>query len=164
MSLEASEVLAHKTVGMPDTTTNDAPLVFPTPDVSIPGLPSSDSASSFSPVSSATLPSAVPSSGWGAGTSIHDAIDAHRREIENQGLAQDVALKKWTLVILFLFLGFETVVVFLFAFFQGIQWYGFHLEEWSFRLLLTATISQITLMLMVAVRHLFPEALRQGTG
>lgn len=80
------------------------------------------------------------------------------QRIKNDGLKQDMKMKKITLWILFGFLAVETVAIFFFAFFQGIErpW-GFRLEEWSFRLLVTATISQVTTMLIIAVRHLFPN-------
>lgn len=83
-----------------------------------------------------------------------------RKEIENDGLQQDQTLKKYTLIVLFFFLALETVVVFIFAYLQGIGKAGdldFRLDPWSFRLLLTATILQITAMLAIAVRHLFPS-------
>jgi hypothetical protein len=32
------------------------------------------------------------------------------------------------------------------------------MQEWSFKLLITATIAQITGMLFVAVRYLFPKS------
>ncbi len=66
-------------------------------------------------------------------------------------------LKKTTLLVLFGFLAIETVAIFVMAFFQGFEWHGFKLEEWSFRILTGATITQITVMLLVAVRHLFPQ-------
>lgn len=81
---------------------------------------------------------------------------AKRESIINAGLEQDIVLKKTTLKILFLFLGIETIIVFFFAFLQGTKLWGFALEEWSFKLLITATLLQITYMLQVAVKHLFP--------
>jgi len=82
---------------------------------------------------------------------------ANRKKLENKAFEQDIALKKNTLIILFLFLGLETVAVFAYAFFQATGMFNFELEEWSFKLLLTATITQITLMVHVAVRHLYPK-------
>ncbi len=72
------------------------------------------------------------------------------------GLEQDVKLKRITLFILFGFLALETLAIFVFAFFQATSLFNFKLEEWSFKLLVTATILQITYMLQVAVKHLFP--------
>ncbi len=81
---------------------------------------------------------------------------ARRENLKNQALGQDIKLKKDTLSNLFRFLAIETIAVFGFAFFQAIHFLGFALEEWSFRLIMTVTILQITYMLRVAVRHLFP--------
>jgi len=81
---------------------------------------------------------------------------ARKQKILNDGLQQDNTLKKITLIILFIFLGIETIIVFVFAYMQSTSAYGFHLEEWSFKLLLSATLIQITYMLQVAVKHLFP--------
>lgn len=85
------------------------------------------------------------------------SFDERLKDLKNQALEQDISLKKYTHSLLFLFLAVETVFIFLFALFQGTKWpLGFHLEEWSFKLLVTATIGQITYMLQVAVKHLFP--------
>lgn len=89
---------------------------------------------------------------------IPDRIEAQRRALENKALEQDILLKKRTLTLLFRFLAAETVAVFVFAFLQAVGAFGFALDEWSFKLLVGATIAQITVMLMVAVRHLFPES------
>jgi hypothetical protein len=82
--------------------------------------------------------------------------EVRRKGLENDALEQDTKLKKITLVILFIFLGAETVAVFAFAYLQAMEWNGFGLEEWSFKLLVSATLLQITYMLQVAVKHLFP--------
>lgn len=89
--------------------------------------------------------------------SIPDRIKNQKAELENKAIEQDITLKKITLLILFCFLAVETVVIFVTAFFQGFQFKGFLLEEWSFRLVISATITQITVMLLVAVRHIFPR-------
>lgn len=82
---------------------------------------------------------------------------ARERKIKNDNAEQDIALKRMTLNRLFRFLTAETVLIFLLAFFQGVHWpHGFHLEDWSFKILVGATIAQITGMLYVAVRYLFP--------
>lgn len=80
-----------------------------------------------------------------------------REEIKNEDLLQDISLKRWTLIILLVFLGLETVLVFAFAFFQATNQFGFYLEEWSFKLLVSATITQVYLMLRIAVQYLFPK-------
>lgn len=84
-----------------------------------------------------------------------------RLEIENNIAEADQQLKVKTLVILFVFLSVETVVVFLLAFFQGFGWQQFQLDEWSFRIVVAATIGQITAMLTIAVQHLFPKKERR---
>jgi len=87
---------------------------------------------------------------------INDEI-ARERKIKNDNAEQDIGLKRKTLIILFVFLAVETLLIFIFAFFQAIgRPDGFSLDEISFRLLLGATIAQITGMLFVAVRYLFP--------
>jgi hypothetical protein len=88
--------------------------------------------------------------------SVTDVIE-ERKKIENRALAQDIDLKKQTLFILFGFLAIETILIFIFTFFQGVHLWGFSLEEWSFKLLIAATITQVTLMVHVAVKHLFPQ-------
>lgn len=83
---------------------------------------------------------------------------ARKTQLENENTAQDIRLKRITLNRLFWFLAAETTLIFLFAFFQAVEWPdGFALEEWSFRVLIGATIAQITGMLFVAVRYLFPK-------
>jgi hypothetical protein len=83
---------------------------------------------------------------------------AREQKLKNDDTEQDIVLKRKTLFGLFIFLGAETVLIFLFAFFQAIgRPDGFGLEEWSFRTLVGATIVQITGMLYVAVRYLFPK-------
>ncbi|MBI2035741.1 MAG: hypothetical protein HYT12_03615 [Candidatus Liptonbacteria bacterium] len=82
---------------------------------------------------------------------------AKREKLKNVDLEQDIKLKKLTLKVLLWFLGIESFIIFAFAFLQATGWLGFVLEEWSFRLLVTATITQIYLMLRVAVEYLFPK-------
>lgn len=90
-------------------------------------------------------------------TSLKDAL-AEKERIKNIGRRQDIDLKKKTLNFLHRLLFAETAVIFLFSFFQATESpLGFHLEEWSFKLLVAATISQITVMLLIAVKHLFPD-------
>ena|SRR3989344_9099667 len=88
---------------------------------------------------------------------VEDAA-TERDRINNEGLRQDIKMKKGTLWVLFGFLAVETIAIFVLAFFQAVSkpW-DFKLEEWSFRLLISATISQITVMLIIAVKHLFPQ-------
>jgi hypothetical protein len=83
---------------------------------------------------------------------------ARKQQLENENTAQDILLKRITLDRLFWFLAAETAFIFLFSLFQAIgRPDGFKLEEWSFRVLIGATIAQITGMLFVAVRYLFPK-------
>lgn len=77
--------------------------------------------------------------------------------LKNTAFEQDIRLKKITLIILFIFLGLETISIFSFAYLQGVNLQHFHLDEWSFKLLVTATLLQITYMVKIAVQHLFPQ-------
>lgn len=92
---------------------------------------------------------------------IYDALE-ERKNIVNKSLTLDMTLKKFTLIALFIFLAIETLLVFLFTFWQAVGVvfftnYNFKLDQWSFRLLLAATILQITAMLTIAVKNLFPQ-------
>ncbi len=92
-------------------------------------------------------------------TSVDDEL-AKKKHLENLDLEQDIELKRLAIHLLFIFLAIETVVVFVFMFFQAITEVGpilFKLDEWSFRLVIAATITQITLMLTIAVQYLFPK-------
>jgi len=82
---------------------------------------------------------------------------AREKKLKNDDAEQDIQLKKLTLNRLFIFLASETVLIFVFAFFQATRLFGFSLEEWSFKLLTSVTIAQITVMLFVAVNYLFPK-------
>jgi len=82
---------------------------------------------------------------------------ARSKKIENDNAEKDQALKEKTLKILFIFLSLETIAIFMLALLQGFTWKGFGLDEWSFRLVITATIGQITAMLTIAIYHLFPK-------
>jgi hypothetical protein len=83
---------------------------------------------------------------------------ARKQQLENENTAQDIRLKRVTIDRLFRFLAAETALIFVFTFFQAINWPAqFQLEDWSFRLVVSATIAQITGMLFVAVRYLFPN-------
>ncbi len=89
-------------------------------------------------------------------TSMDDEI-IREKQLKNDDTQQDIKLKRNTLNLLFCFLGVETITIFVFAFLQATDRYHFHLEEWSFKLLVSATIAQITIMLSVAVNYLFPK-------
>ncbi|MBI4836741.1 MAG: hypothetical protein HY817_05810 [Candidatus Abawacabacteria bacterium] len=90
---------------------------------------------------------------------IPEQTDARYQELQNRALEQDILLKKAAFNRLFLFLAIETVAVFVLSLLQAWHTSGFALEEWSFRLLLACTIVQITIMLSVAIKHLFPDKL-----
>jgi hypothetical protein len=83
--------------------------------------------------------------------------EVRNKKIDNDNKEKDQRLKEWTLTMLFTFLSAETALIFVFAFFQGFKVGGFSLDEWSFRLVLVGTLGQITAMLTIAVRHLFPK-------
>lgn len=82
---------------------------------------------------------------------------AKREELKNKDLEQDIQLKKTTLDTLLNFLKVESIIIFAFALFQATGFLGFDLEEWSFRILVGATITQIYFMLRIAVEYLFPK-------
>ncbi len=89
---------------------------------------------------------------------IREQAKIKKEELLNEEFAQNMLLKKTTLNRLFLFLSVETLVIFILAILQGFKLTsGFYLEDWSFRLLVAVTISQITYMLQFAVKHLFPN-------
>lgn len=92
-------------------------------------------------------------------TSLPVTIDQkiRKQQIENDNIEKDQKLKEATLRVLFYFLTAETLVIFLLAFVQGFSIYGFRLEEWSFRLVIAGTLSQIAAMLIIAVKNLFPS-------
>ena len=90
-------------------------------------------------------------------TKIKDEL-ARREKLKNENLEQDIKLRRFVLRMLLGFLATETFVIFLFAFLQATQIWKFKLEEWSFRLLVGATITQIYLMLRIAVEYLFPKS------
>jgi hypothetical protein len=89
-------------------------------------------------------------------SSISDEL-AREKKLKNDDAEQDIQLKKITLNRLFILLACETAIVFFFAFLQATRLFGFALEEWSFNLLTSVTITQITVMLFVAVNYLFPK-------
>lgn len=93
-----------------------------------------------------------------AGTDRIDIADelARAQRIKNDDAEQNIKLKKIVLNRLFRFLGIETFFIFLFILLQATHWIGFSLEEWTFNILITATIAQVAGMLFVAVRYLFP--------
>ncbi|MBT3817354.1 MAG: hypothetical protein HOE80_01125 [Candidatus Magasanikbacteria bacterium] len=89
--------------------------------------------------------------------SVTKSAEEKRKELENEDYAQDIKLKKKTLNRLFWFLGIESLLIFIFTWYQATHWLNFSLEEWSFKLLLSSTILQITYMLQMAIKYLFPN-------
>lgn len=86
-----------------------------------------------------------------------DTEVARRKKLQNDDVEQNIRLKRIVLNRLFWFLGIETFLIFSFTFCQATRIpFGFELKEWSFNILITATILQIAGMLLVAVRYLFP--------
>lgn len=97
---------------------------------------------------------------FGPSKSINESIrqeKARKEKIANDIREKDQQLKENTLRKLFWFLGLETAVIFSLAFLQGFKWWRFELDQWSFRLVISATLGQITVMLIIAVKHLFPK-------
>lgn len=78
-------------------------------------------------------------------------------KLENDGAEKDQDHKGKTLNRLFRLLYGETTLIFVLTFLQGFKWHGFNLDNWTLRVVVTATLGQITAMLLIAVRHLFPE-------
>lgn len=76
---------------------------------------------------------------------------------ENDNLRSDQTLKRWTLIILFIFLFAETTVLFVITFLQGYVDSSFDLDSITLRIVVVATLAQISGMLTFAVRHLFPS-------
>jgi len=89
-------------------------------------------------------------------TKMEDEL-AKREELKNKDLGQDIQLKKTTLNALLYFLGIESAIVFAFALFQATGFLRFNLEEWSFRILVGATVTQNYFILRIAVEYLFPK-------
>ena len=108
-------------------------------------------------------PSAAPRTSAGMPAKKTKRIDinqeiAREQKLRNDNAEQDIKLKRQTLERLFRFLTTETILIFLFAIAQATKWPGdFHLDETSFQIVVGATIAQITGMLFVAVRYLFPK-------
>lgn len=94
-----------------------------------------------------------------SGAAPQKAIDdelVRRQRLDNDDTEQNIRLKRIVLDRLFWFLGIETFAIFMCTLLQATRWLGFQLDEWSFNILVTATIAQIAGMLFVAVRYLFP--------
>jgi len=89
-------------------------------------------------------------------SSISDELE-RAQKLKNDDAEQDIQLKKITLNRLFKLLVSETIVIFIVSFMQATHVFHFALEEWSFKLLTSVTITQITVMLFVAVSYLFPK-------
>lgn len=78
-----------------------------------------------------------------------------REKIRNDNLESDQGMKRQSLYMLFMLLTIETVAVLVIILLQGFE-NIFSLEEWSFRIFVSATLLQITAMLHTAIKHLFP--------
>ena len=81
---------------------------------------------------------------------------ARRESIKNDNMESDQRMKRGSLIVLFAFLGLETVAVIVIIFLQGFK-NDFYIEEWSFRVFMGATLTQIATMLHTAIKHLFPD-------
>ncbi|HEU4967005.1 MAG TPA: hypothetical protein VFT53_06045 [Candidatus Saccharimonadales bacterium] len=83
---------------------------------------------------------------------------AREKKLKNDNIAQDIILKRQVADRLFILLGVETAAIFVLAFLQATRWpLHFQLENGSFKILVSATIMQITGMTFVVVRYLFPK-------
>lgn len=83
-------------------------------------------------------------------------VNLDKLKTENENLKSDQSLKKTTLVLLFILLFFETLIIFIIAFMQGLHLWDFDLDKITLRIVVVATLTQISAMLTIAVRHLFP--------
>lgn len=89
--------------------------------------------------------------------SVNEKIEkARTQKIKNDNMVSDQKMKKWSLVALFVFLGLESIAIFVVIFLQGGD-PSFYLEEWSFRILVAGTIYEIVQILKIAIKHLFPS-------
>ena len=76
---------------------------------------------------------------------------------ENDNLRSDQELKSTTLRLLFALLSAETLVIFILTFMQGFHLWHFNLDLLTLRIVIVASLLQISAMLTIAVRHLFPS-------
>lgn len=77
------------------------------------------------------------------------------RKLQIDEIRKEIEQKERTLNKLFKFLAIESIALFVIALLQGFECINFHLDAWTLRILVTATIIQITLMLKIALRYLF---------
>ncbi|MNY37597.1 hypothetical protein D3C86_1721710 [compost metagenome] len=84
------------------------------------------------------------------------ALDNEKKQAENGLINKNQTLKKLTLILLFILLFVESIALFVLAFFQGFKFYGFDLDDITLRIIIVASLVQISAMLTIAVRHLFP--------
>jgi len=81
------------------------------------------------------------------------SIEDRIKEEAINNMKLDIELKKDTLYFLLILLGVETFAIFTLVFFQGFE--IITIEEWTMRILTVSTITQITVMLNIAVKYLF---------
>lgn len=84
------------------------------------------------------------------------ALDNEKKQAENGLINKNQALKQLTLILLFILLFVESITLFVLTFFQGFKFYNFDLDHITLRIVIVATLVQISAMLTIAVRHLFP--------
>ena len=85
-------------------------------------------------------------------------ISNEKLQAENDILTKNQGLKAVTLKLLFILLFCESLVLFVLTFFQGFGAWGFDLDVVTLRIVVVASLLQISAMLTIAVRHLFPSA------
>ena len=86
------------------------------------------------------------------------SLNNDKKESEIDLISKNQKLKKLTLILLFILLFAESITLFVLAFFQGFKTHNFELDTWTLRIVVVATLVQISAMLTIAVRHLFPSA------
>lgn len=88
---------------------------------------------------------------------LREGIANDRLQAENENLRNDQQLKENTLKLLFIFLGAETMIIFAITILQGFHTLNFDLDDVTLRIVVVASLAQISTMLTIAVRHLFPQ-------
>ncbi len=78
-----------------------------------------------------------------------------KKALENERFKEESKLKKKVLNFLMLLFVGETAAIFILSFLEAFT--SFDLDPWNFRILVGATITQVYLMLRIAVEHLFPK-------
>jgi len=93
-----------------------------------------------------------------------EAQKIRKLRLENDGTEKDQGHKGMTLILLFILLYAETTTIFVLTFLQGFKWHKFNLDQWTLRLVVSSTLAEIAGMLLIAVKHLFPDRKAERKG